>query len=265
MKKTIIAVLPVLFFWPGCYTQFATLDRVAAEESFAPDSTAEELAKNNDTVVVRDREYCYWTRDFWGYPELRCYESYYSMDWFRYNRSPWWRRYDPYWFDYDRCPRYYYYDHTCGCCRYYYNDPYQYGQSNRSESSGGSRTRRSRSYGVPSGSAASPSPGPSVSGEVQSKSSSEKSGSGSEGPDREKRRAPRGKRVPGTLMRNSGTHNTPSTSTRSETPVSSREDEIRAQPASSTPPASDPQRHEQADTSGTGSRRKTRRRNPRSW
>jgi hypothetical protein len=58
-----------------------------------------------------------------GFPFLRCYKGYYPREWYRYHFSPWWYRSGEHLYSADRCPPYYYYDQTCGCCRYYLNNP----------------------------------------------------------------------------------------------------------------------------------------------
>lgn len=153
MGMTLPAVLLVAL--AGCYTQLG----MVRHEDIAParpatDSTGERVEKV-DTVRVTEREVCYWTRDLLGYPVLRCRESRYSRDWFLYNDVPWWYRHDPYFYDYDRCPRYYYYDRSCGCCRYYRGNRRYYnpGSGSGSKDEPDDRPRkkrpRSRSLGVP--------------------------------------------------------------------------------------------------------------------
>ncbi len=120
-----------------------------------------------DTIVNRERETCVWVRDIFGQPQLQCYDSYYSRSWLFYNNTPWWYRNDPYWYDYNRCPRYYSYDPSCGCCRYYdgfqhrsyghykgnhYNNHHHSGgspQSGSSGSHGSSGGQKSSSSGAP--------------------------------------------------------------------------------------------------------------------
>ncbi len=155
MRKDSLLRLALLLIGPwcltGCYTQFGNvLNRQEAairEQSEERDSTIRKV----DTVRVREREVCYWSRDLLGYPVLRCERSNYSRDWHFYHSSPWWYRNDPFWYDYDRCPRYYYYDPACRCCRYY-----QYSPTPPPSGGGGgggrapsSRTPRGRSYGIP--------------------------------------------------------------------------------------------------------------------
>jgi hypothetical protein len=96
---------------------------MASDSALAADSASSRV---HDTVKVTNNQTCYWTRDFWGRPELRCYDSYYGRDWYRYNYYPWWNRSSSYYYgDYnnygwnEQCPAYYYYDYSCGACRYY--------------------------------------------------------------------------------------------------------------------------------------------------
>lgn len=99
----------------GCYTRFATVENVSP--------TPEQAEKAPDTLNPADDETCVWERDLMGFPYLRCYKGYYPADWYRYNFSPWWYHGDAHRYSGNRCPDYYYYDNTCGCCRYYLNNP----------------------------------------------------------------------------------------------------------------------------------------------
>lgn len=120
-----VALLAAVIF-SGCYTRFAQKDQTpppppAEQVEWVVDSATGDtvtVIKQVDTIRVEDNKTCVWERDLMGYPQLRCYDSFYPRDWFWYNNSPWWYRNDPYWHDYNRCPRYYYYDPSCGCCRY---------------------------------------------------------------------------------------------------------------------------------------------------
>jgi hypothetical protein len=153
----------------GCYTQFAMIDRndpgLAPPDSTAAGDSAQ--SRIQDTVRVSNNQVCYWTRDMWGKPELRCDDSYYGRDWYRYNYYPWWSRSDPYYYGSynsngwdEQCPAYYYYDYSCGACRYYsgyqgsshswwWDSPNYYGSSPGASSTSPSRARRSRSSAVP--------------------------------------------------------------------------------------------------------------------
>lgn len=123
--KTVLGFVGMcsVFTISGCYTQFATTERKPIPEVVDTiiDSTGDtvKVIQRTDTIFQKEEEICVWERDLMGYPRLNCYKSYYPRDWFMYNHSPWWYRNDPYWYDYDRCPRYYYYDYSCGCCKYY--------------------------------------------------------------------------------------------------------------------------------------------------
>jgi len=133
----ITAVLGLLSI--GCYTQFKLVDQTpppaaaAPQEEWVVDSATGDtvkVIKQTDTIQENNSQTCVWERDLMGYPYLRCYDSFYPRDWFWYNNSPWWYRNDPYWYDYNRCPRYYFYDPSCGCCRYtgtsYYDGGHRY-------------------------------------------------------------------------------------------------------------------------------------------
>ena len=125
MKKTIFIGF-LLGMLSGCYTQFSTLEEKippAPKVTYEIDSATGDTVKvynRADTLVKAPNQTCYWTRNLWGEPELRCDNSYYSQDWYLYNDYPWWYNRDPYMYDaYGRCPQYYYYDGSCGRCRYY--------------------------------------------------------------------------------------------------------------------------------------------------
>lgn len=162
--RSIVILLSGAAIFPGCYTQFSTLnqDRPSFQETVVVDSTGDtvKIRREVDTVVTKEREICVWERDLLGYPRLRCYNTYYPRDWVYYNNSPWWYRNDPYWYDYDRCPRYYYYDAAYGRCRYYKDNPRYYNPGSGGSGGGGSGSSsgpapRTRSDGVPGSSATS--------------------------------------------------------------------------------------------------------------
>jgi len=159
MKRlTIIFGLLIL---AGCYTQLATFDRPSADNEAAAADTTDTAAvqkTRTKTVVVRERETCYWTRNFWGEPVLKCSDTYYSDNWFWYDYDPWWNsRYNGYYYSSSRCPPYYYYDPYTGYCRHrddYYRSYNYYGGSGGGSASPAPRTtmespRRPRGYGVP--------------------------------------------------------------------------------------------------------------------
>lgn len=89
------AILLNSVFIVGCYTQFVTLEsRVnTITNTNAVDSTitSEEKVENKiDTIIIRDREVCYWQRTFFGDMELVCYKTNYSDFWYSYYNRPWW-------------------------------------------------------------------------------------------------------------------------------------------------------------------------------
>jgi hypothetical protein len=112
-------IFPVILFslllTSGCYTRFANV------ENGSP--TPEQAEKAPDTLNPTDDETCVWERDLMGFPYLHCYKGYYPADWYRNNFSPWWYHGGTHRYSGSRCPDYYYYDNTCGCCRYYLNNP----------------------------------------------------------------------------------------------------------------------------------------------
>ncbi|HUI92245.1 MAG TPA: hypothetical protein VLX68_08365 [Chitinivibrionales bacterium] len=167
MIKKAVGVL-FLALLSGCYTQFAAIPRNVAYVS-PPDTSGENdsmQSRLQDTLRTSNDQVCYWTRDLTGQPVLRCYDTYYGRDWYRYNNYPWWSASDPYfygsynYYGWDQqCPAYYYYDYSCGACRYYrdyngtarswwWNSPGYSGPS-PSGSSTPSRARRARSSAVP--------------------------------------------------------------------------------------------------------------------
>lgn len=122
------ACLAVCFALGGCYTRFASIeqDRIAPGMVTAYiDSSGKtvKVVRRIDTVKSTERETCIWERDLIGLPYLRCYKGYYPSQWYLYNYSPWWYGNTSHLYNADRCPPYYYFDRSCGCCRYYLNNP----------------------------------------------------------------------------------------------------------------------------------------------
>ncbi len=123
MKKVLIisAIAFTVIFFTGCYTEF-----IAVNHAPYAGKTTE---NGKDTIVVRekvevlsrpDNQTCYWTQDFFGRPFLKCVSSIYDRNWYVYNNYPWWYREGSYYYDdAGRCPQYYFYDPSCGCCKYY--------------------------------------------------------------------------------------------------------------------------------------------------
>lgn len=159
--KNVFGVLFSMFF-VGCYTQLATInyapppEMVTTEVDSVTGDTVK-IVRQVDTIVTEQNKICVWERDFTGYPVLKCYSTYFPRAWVTYGNTPWWYRNDPYWYDYNHCPRYYYYDVSCGCCRYIDNYRYPYGgKHNKPHLGGGSggnpvpySSSSSRSKGVP--------------------------------------------------------------------------------------------------------------------
>jgi hypothetical protein len=171
MKKNGALIITLLLL-AGCYTQFARRERVLTDQYVPPDSLmSQDSVRANipDTLRVNNNQVCYWTRDIYGRPELRCDDSYYGRDWYRYNNSPWWNSSSAYYYGDNNyygwdepCPAYYYYDNTCGACRYYRDYPGQrdwwWNSSGRGSSYSSSKSstlpryRANRTDGVPSAS-----------------------------------------------------------------------------------------------------------------
>jgi hypothetical protein len=172
MKKSLIQMffgIAAAILIAGCYTQFAVVDRTPPKQETITeiDSTGDtvttRVVHTVDTVTIRekDRENCFWTRDYFGAPVLRCYDNYYDQDWYRYNYYPWWYRYDPV-YQSGYCRSYEYYDAYYNSCRPISAPCYDC-DNNGGYPSGGSsgstvHTKKSvkpydRSYGVPGSSA----------------------------------------------------------------------------------------------------------------
>lgn len=137
-KLLILMVGGYLATLTGCYTQFVTLNyEQPPEDSTIAADTSRAVVQKIDTVRTMTRQTCYWTRNFFGEPELRCFDdnrySYYTWD--RYYNYPWWYRFDRI-YGYEWCPQRYYYDPSCDCCRYDYN--YNYSRPNYSSGGGSS-------------------------------------------------------------------------------------------------------------------------------
>lgn len=132
--KEILVVIGLILWLGSCYTQFQTLEERypayprKADASVDTDDTTyveEDSLGEKDTVVVTEREVCYWERTFFGDWELRCYDSNYPEYWHRYYNRPWWYRsynYDPY----DcHCPYHVFYHPNCEYC-WHYCDRFSY-------------------------------------------------------------------------------------------------------------------------------------------
>lgn len=101
----------------GCYTRLATVGPPPGTGGGGEGVIADSGAAPPETVTIKDREVCYWERDFFGRPRLRCYESYYNDDWHHFHDYPWWYRGRSYYRDYDcHCPYHISYHPTCRLC-----------------------------------------------------------------------------------------------------------------------------------------------------
>lgn len=108
----------------GCYTQFVTLeDRypVTADASSSDSTGTVKPGKDKDTVVIKEKEICYWRRNFFGEWELECYESNYPSYWHSYHHRPWWYRRTGFRSYRCHCPYHSYYHPNCEYCWEYCN------------------------------------------------------------------------------------------------------------------------------------------------
>ncbi len=130
-KEKIVITLGLIFILGGCYTQLKLFDDnyyTGNPDEITYDSTGRAQIVQRDTVVVKDREVCYWRRTLIGNWELRCYKSNYSDYWHSYYNRPWWwygsygSTFNPYYY---HCPYHTYYHPSCEYC-WYYSDRYQH-------------------------------------------------------------------------------------------------------------------------------------------
>jgi hypothetical protein len=122
-KKTLIllTVAACLLLFDGCYTRLASYQGEVTEAG----SKGGECGNCRDEVpYTGGRQVCVWERDFFGYPELRCYYTSYASSWLYFHNTPWWYRSSYGWRDTRGCPPYYYYDRFSGTCRYYGGSSY---------------------------------------------------------------------------------------------------------------------------------------------
>jgi len=118
-KKSLI--LPVaavcLLSFGGCYTRLMSYQ---GEVTGAGSGGGGGCADCRDEVpFAGGSQVCVWERDFFGYPELRCYYTSYASSWLYFHNTPWWYRGSYVWLDTRGCPPHYYYDRISGTCRYY--------------------------------------------------------------------------------------------------------------------------------------------------
>ena len=121
--KTALFLCAISLCLSGCYTQFATLDYSQNNETYTASDSLQSVQRQStqpirDTIVILEHRNCYWTRDFWGRPQLKCYTGSYPDDWYSFNRLPWWSRNYDRRFDMIHCLPDYYFDPECGNCRY---------------------------------------------------------------------------------------------------------------------------------------------------
>lgn len=104
MKYLVVVIIGMssMLWFSGCYTQFATVEKTFTEqpsiEKVIVDSLTGDTTKiitQNDTIYIKDRELCYWERNFFGEWELRCYKSYYPDQWYMRYHRPWWFNHYP--------------------------------------------------------------------------------------------------------------------------------------------------------------------------
>jgi hypothetical protein len=159
----VLALAACTLLLAGCYTQLSMVQRAEAppkqpcpegrgDSCAQADSLAAASQGRTDTVVVRDdrSQTCYWTRNFWGDPVLRCYRSAYTSDWLSYYSDPWWNnRYGDGGGGYSSCPPYYYYDRYSGYCRNGHDYNNYWMPEGSHHNSGGSSSGSSRSSGAP--------------------------------------------------------------------------------------------------------------------
>ena len=118
-KKPLILLTAAvcLLSFGGCYTRLMSYEGEVTEAG----SSGRGCASCRDEVLPfpGSRQVCVWERDFFGYPELRCYYTGYASSWLYFHNTPWWYRGSYGWRDTRGCPPYYYYDRISGTCRYY--------------------------------------------------------------------------------------------------------------------------------------------------
>jgi hypothetical protein len=121
-------------------------DRQSIPDSVTQDRSVQTIIREPGT-----REYCFWVRDFLGYPELRCFSSYEEYQFYLSSSAPWWIRDRMYSYSFYGYPPYYYYDPFSGYYHYYrdYNriyHPHRDQDHFRRPDVDGTQHRRSRSY-----------------------------------------------------------------------------------------------------------------------
>jgi hypothetical protein len=167
-RLTYSLILGAGLMFGGCYTQFSTLNSSAARPPQAipeimVDSAGDTIrvVREKDTITVTNNEVCYWERDLFGQPKLRCYRSFYGNDWNRYSYRPWWQDsyygsdyYSPYGsynypFAYDSWYYNDYYHNRRNRYDYDYNSPGNGSISEKPKQSSGSITQHRGGSGIP--------------------------------------------------------------------------------------------------------------------
>jgi hypothetical protein len=144
MKNFLASLLSgAVLLLAGCYTQFGTLEnqypsRAAYEASQAVDSTvadstapaSQTAARTQSQVSQPQHEVCYWTRDWFGEPQLHCYTSYFAGDWDYYYNYPWWYDQSDFIGYNCHCPYHLFYHSDCHLCWQYCGYSRDYGRGN---------------------------------------------------------------------------------------------------------------------------------------
>jgi len=117
-KKSLIlpAAAVCLLSFGGCYTRLMSYQGEVTEAGSKGGGCAD---CRDEVPFDGGRQVCVWERDFFGYPELRCYYTSYASSWLYFHNTPWWYRSSYVWLDTRGCPPHYYYDRIAGTCRYY--------------------------------------------------------------------------------------------------------------------------------------------------
>jgi hypothetical protein len=89
-----------------------------ADPQSIPDSVAQNHTVHTLIIEPRAQEYCIWTRDFMGSPELRCFPSYAEYQFYLSSSTPWWIRDRMDYWPYYGYPPNFYFDPYSGYCRY---------------------------------------------------------------------------------------------------------------------------------------------------
>ena len=117
-KKLLIlpAAAVCLLSFGGCYTRLASYQCEVTEAGSRGGGCGD---CRDEVPYTGGRQVCVWERDFFGYPELRCYYTSYASSWLYFHNTPWWYRSSFGWRDTRGCPPHYYYDRIADICRYY--------------------------------------------------------------------------------------------------------------------------------------------------